>query len=129
MDDDIKVLMTKVEEESLYNDFHLILAVSYGSRDEIRNAAISMAQYLKNKEIDTIDKNLFDSFINPFSIPDPDLLVRTSGEYRISNFLLWQIAYTELYFTDKLWPDFNEEDLHQAIISYNNRERRYGCRK
>lgn len=126
LDEDIKGMMKEVEDRSSNNKFNLILAVSYGGRDEIRTAAIEMAKYLKDKKLSEYENSLFDSFINNLKIPDPDLLIRTSGEHRISNFLLWQIAYTELYFTDKLWPDFCQDDLHQAIISYSNRERRYG---
>ncbi|MCK4407025.1 MAG: undecaprenyl diphosphate synthase family protein, partial [Bacteroidales bacterium] len=76
--------------------------------------------------IDDIDQKVFSSFLTTSSIPDPELLIRTSGEYRISNFLLWQIAYSELYFTPKLWPDFRKEDLYEAILNFQNRERRFG---
>ncbi|MCK4360193.1 MAG: undecaprenyl diphosphate synthase family protein, partial [Bacteroidales bacterium] len=76
--------------------------------------------------IDDIDQKIFSSFLTTSSIPDPELLIRTSGEYRISNFLLWQIAYSELYFTPKLWPDFRKEDLYEAILNFQNRERRFG---
>ncbi len=125
LDPDIAELMHQVEERSKNNSFNLIMAMSYGSRNEILDAAIEFS-----KKIDSHpQKSALDTFtstINPHNIPDPDLLIRTSGEYRLSNFLLWQIAYTELYFTDKLWPDFTTKDLDDAINNYNSRERRYG---
>lgn len=76
--------------------------------------------------MDNIDEELIDSHLNTKDIPDPDILIRTGGELRISNFLLWQIAYSELYFTEELWPDFNEESLYKAIVDFQNRERRFG---
>lgn len=124
---DIVEIMDKVESSSKEGTFHLILAISYSGRNEIRNAAIKMAEEtLKMKKV--LEPDSFDKFIstNQLSIPDPDLLIRTSGEYRISNFLLWQIAYSELWFTEKYWPDFTQEDLHTAIIDFSKRERRYG---
>lgn len=106
----------------------LTLALSYGSRDEIVRAAKKLAKDVENKLVraEEIDEAKFSSYLDTSSLPPPDLLVRTSGELRISNFLLWQIAYTELYFTDKLWPEFRSADLMEAIISYQSRERRYG---
>lgn len=128
LDEDIRLLMHASEEKSRNNQFVLRLAVSYGARNEIRNAAVNMAQYILENSIDinSINIELFDKFININNIPDPDLLIRTSGEYRVSNFLLWHIAYTELYFTDKLWPDFTEQDFIKALENFNSRERRYG---
>jgi undecaprenyl diphosphate synthase len=128
MPSDIIGLMNEVEQISIHNNFTLVLAVSYGARDEIRKAAILMAQdIVKNgHNIHDIKLNDFDRFISIPGIPDPDLLIRTSGEYRVSNFLLWQLAYTELYFTDTLWPDFTEEDFIKALQSFSTRERRYG---
>lgn len=126
--EDIRELMDEAEAQSQHNTFILVLAVSYGARDEIRKAALAMAQdaVCHNKDLDHLNLQDFDRFINIYNIPDPDLLIRTSGEYRISNFLLWQLAYTELYFTDTLWPDFAETDFIQALQSFSSRERRYG---
>jgi len=106
----------------------LILALSYSSRWEITNAARLIARKVEAKEISSekIDQALFESCLITHSIPDPELLIRTSGEFRISNFLLWQIAYAELFFTPKLWPDFRKEDLYEAIVDYQKRERRFG---
>ena len=106
----------------------LNLALSYGSRDEIIDAVKAItADTLADKiKIENIDKNIFAGYLFTRDIPDPDLLIRTSGEYRISNFLLWQCAYSELYFTDVLWPDFSKDDLLKAIAVYQNRERRFG---
>ena len=106
----------------------LTLALSYGGRDEIIFAIKKLMQDIKGDKvkIDDIDKGMFGNYLQTSGMPDPDLLIRTSGEYRISNFLLWQLAYTELYFTDVLWPDFAKEDLLQAIADYQNRERRFG---
>ena len=107
----------------------LILALSYGGRYEIVSAARELAQKAALGEIDpgNIDEERFASHLDTAGVPDPDLLIRTSGEQRISNFLLWQLAYTELVFTDVLWPDFGEADLAAAIDEFNSRERRYGA--
>ncbi len=99
--------------------------MSYGSREEIRNAALRFAEDAKTSKLKAED---FDRYLLTKDIPDPDLFIRTSGEYRISNFLLWQLSYSELYFTDVLWPDFNENHLQKAINEYSNRDRRYGLR-
>ena len=106
----------------------LVLALSYSSRWEIINATKKIAEKVADNKIKPgeINEALFISHLTTASIPDPELLIRTSGEYRISNFLLWQIAYTELFFTNKLWPDFRKEDLYEAILDYQNRERRFG---
>ncbi|MBW8051908.1 MAG: isoprenyl transferase [Cytophagales bacterium] len=106
----------------------LIVAVSYSGRWEIVEAVKKIVNQAKKGLIDTKDLNesLFASYLNTKDIPDPELLIRTSGELRISNFLLWQIAYAELYFTELLWPDFTKEELYKAIISYQKRERRFG---
>jgi undecaprenyl diphosphate synthase len=106
----------------------LTLALSYGGRDEIIYAAKKMMQDINGGKIklNEIDQDMFGRYLQTSGLPDPDLLIRTSGEYRISNFLLWQMAYTELYFTDVLWPDFKKEDLLKAIASYQKRERRFG---
>tara|TARA_B100001540_G_scaffold47628_1_gene42632 strand:+ start:62 stop:802 length:741 start_codon:yes stop_codon:yes gene_type:complete len=107
---------------------NLILALNYGSRHEIIDSVISIACKVKSGEIDInhIDEALFSSFLYTKNYPDPDLLIRTSGELRISNFLLWQCAYTEMYLTNTYWPSFREEDLFKAILDFQSRERRYG---
>ncbi|WP_339040708.1 polyprenyl diphosphate synthase [Candidatus Lariskella endosymbiont of Hedychridium roseum] len=127
LDPAIQELMQIAESSSAHNKFHLVIAISYGARNEIRNAALEMCKYVISNKIEpnTITSKLFDNFINS-DIPDPDLLIRTGGERRISNFLLWQIAYTELYFSDKLWPAFSEADLIDAIKDFSARDRRYG---
>jgi len=102
----------------------LVLALSYSGRWEILNAVKSLIKHDVN--IEEIDEKVFEQYLTTKSVPDPEILIRTSGEYRISNFLLWQIAYSELYFTDTLWPDFRRTDLEKAIINYQNRERRFG---
>jgi len=107
---------------------NLVLALSYSSKWEIVNAVKNLVQDAINNKIkpEIINNELFENYLNTAKIPNPELLIRTSGEYRISNFLLWQIAYSELYFTEKLWPDFRKEDLFEAIFDYQNRERRFG---
>jgi undecaprenyl diphosphate synthase len=106
----------------------LNLAISYGGRDEILTAARRLAERAVAGEIEPsqIDASAFESMLQTAGIPDPDLLIRTSGEMRISNFLLWQIAYSELYVTPVLWPDFGRDELFGAILEYRRRERRYG---
>jgi len=106
----------------------LIIALDYGSRDELLRAAKKFAVACKNGEIDCglADEDIFAKFLDTSDIPDPQLLIRTSGEQRVSNFLLWQLAYSEMYFTDKLWPDFKFEDMMEAVRAYNARERRFG---
>jgi len=106
----------------------LVLALSYSSKWEIVEAVKHIAEEVKNGklELSDIDYDLMNGYLNTSNMPDPELLIRTSGECRISNFLLWQIAYSELYFTPKLWPDFRKEDLFEAIYDYQNRERRFG---
>jgi len=106
----------------------LTLALSYGSRDEILRACQSIAGKVASGDlaVDQINEVLFSEQLDTAGIPDPDLLVRTSGEMRISNFLLWQLAYTELYFCDVFWPDFSTEELHKALSEYSRRQRRFG---
>lgn len=106
----------------------LVVAISYSSRWEIVNAVKSIAEKAKSGEIDPseIDDTLFSNYLTTTNMPDPDLMIRTSGECRISNFLMWQLSYTELYFTDVLWPDFDEEELCKAIVDFQKRERRFG---
>ena len=106
----------------------LTLALSYGAREEIVNAVRNISNKVKNNiiSLDSIDDSIINEHLYTQNLPDVDLLIRTSGEHRISNFLLWQIAYAELYFTEILWPDFKEQDLYEAIVSYQKRERRFG---
>ena len=106
----------------------LTLALSYSSKWEITKAIKAIAKNVKSGNLDpeAIDESTLDEHLCTLGIPDPELLIRTSGEHRISNFLLWQIAYSELYFTEKLWPDFNRSDFEEAIIDYQGRERRFG---
>ena len=106
----------------------LILALSYSSRWEIVHAVRQIAAAVQNGEfsVEAIDTKKFETYLNTKDFPDPDLLIRTGGEIRISNFLLWQSAYSELYFTDEYWPDFREESLYKAIYEYQRRERRFG---
>ena len=106
----------------------MTLALSYGSRTEIVDVVREIAEKVKNNIISSknIDETIINNHLYTRNLPDVDLLIRTSGEKRISNFLLWQIAYSELYFSKKLWPDFRKKDLLKAVISYQNRERRFG---
>lgn len=127
--EDIVVKMNDIEKQTAGNtDFTLCLAISYGARQEILNAVKSAAQKLKSGIIsaEDIDERYFSGLLYTKDIPDPDMLVRTSGEQRISNYLLWQIAYSELCFLDVLWPDFGRKELEMVIENYQNRERRYG---
>ena len=112
------------EKTSHYKKMNLILALSYGGRQDIISAVKSIVK--NNIPTEKITTELFKQYLSTKNVPDPELLIRTSGEYRISNFLLWEIAYSELYFTKKLWPDFRKEDLKKAIFDYQNRERRFG---
>jgi undecaprenyl diphosphate synthase len=106
----------------------LVLAVDYSGQWDIIQAVQALADQVKAGllQSETITQDLFANYLSLSDLPAPDLLIRTSGEYRISNFLLWQLAYTELYFTETLWPDFNEEELHKALVFYSQRERRFG---
>jgi undecaprenyl diphosphate synthase len=121
-------LMKAIEDTSHNTGLNLVLALSYGSRWEIAEAVRNIARQVASGQLkpDDINADSFSSFLTTVSIPDPELLIRTSGEYRISNFLLWQIAYSELYFTPTLWPDFSKEEFYKAILDYQNRERRFG---
>ena len=121
-------LETCIRHLSANTGLNLILALSYSSKWEIINAVTHLAHDASLGLIkpETITTELFESYLNTSGMPDPELLIRTSGEFRISNFLLWQIAYAELYFTEKLWPDFREEDLFEAIYDFQNRQRRFG---
>ncbi|WP_439554363.1 isoprenyl transferase [Flavobacterium macrobrachii] len=123
-----KELLTVIEKTKNNSRMRLTLALSYGSREELLNAVKNISSKVKNNIIsqDDIDESIINQHLYTHNLPDVDLVIRTSGEHRISNFLLWQIAYAEFYFTDVLWPDFKETDLYDAIISYQKRERRFG---
>ena len=124
----LKKLTSVIDKTGENTGMNLILALSYSSRWEIVDAAKKLALDVKSNKvsIDSIDNELFEKYLNTSKIPDPDILIRTSGEYRISNLLLWQIAYSELYFTNTLWPDFRKDEFYKAILNFQNRERRFG---
>lgn len=121
-------LRIAMKKTSVCTGLKLVLALSYSARWEIVNAVRNIALKIEKGELKSadIDRYLFEQFLGTAGIPEPELLIRTSGEYRLSNFLLWQMAYTELYFTGTLWPDFRREDFYKAIINFQNRERRFG---
>ncbi len=123
-----KVLNDVISQTSNNTEITLTFALSYGSREEIVNTIKNISKKVVNKEllIEDIDENIINNHLYTFNLPDVDLMIRTSGEQRISNFLLWQMAYAELYFTNILWPDFRKEHFYDAIIEYQNRERRFG---
>lgn len=123
-----KVLQDVIHETRFNTDITLTFALSYGAREEIVNAIKNISKKVVNKELEVekIDENIINNHLYTFNLPEVDLMIRTSGEQRISNFLLWQMAYAELYFTDVLWPDFRQDDFYDAIIAYQNRERRFG---
>ena len=129
LDQDIVKLIEEAEEKTAANTrLHLVIALSYGGRAEITQAARALALQVKTGKLDPddINENLFQDCLYTSEIPNPDLLIRTSGEQRISNFLLWQLAYAEFCFLDTLWPDFNKQDFDSAIEAFHRRERRYG---
>lgn len=126
---DIVESMNRLETETAQNDkMTLCLAISYGSRQEIVNAARKIAELAKRGDIqpEDVDVKMFSGMLYTQDIPDPDLLIRTSGEQRLSNYLLWQLAYAEFFFSDVLWPDFDERTLTDIIADFKSRERRYG---
>lgn len=129
LDADIVESMRKLEADTANNDkMTLCIALSYGSRQEIVNAARKIAALAKRGDIqpEDVDSKMFSDMLYTKDIPDPDMLIRTSGEQRVSNYLLWQLAYTEFFFTDVLWPDFGRKHLEDIIAEFNSRERRYG---
>ena len=123
-----KELDEACEETQKNSGMSLIMALSYSSRWEIVNAVKSIAIQVKEGKLDPedISDTIFNKHLTTSGFPDPELMIRTSGEYRISNFLLYQLAYSELYFTETLWPDFRKENLYEALLNYQNRERRFG---
>lgn len=129
LDDDIRMRIAELEESSKNNDgLNFQIALNYGSRDEMVRAMRTMAKEIEEGKLhaDDITEERFETYLDTRGIPDPDLLIRTSGEQRLSNYLLWQLAYTEFYFADVHWPDFSKEELEKAIEQYNKRDRRYG---
>jgi undecaprenyl diphosphate synthase len=130
LDEELRSSIEALEEASRNNTgLKFQVAINYGGRDEILRAVRRLALDVKtnNTEIDHIDEEVFDKYLDTNDIPDPDLLIRTSGEQRLSNFLLWQSAYTEFYFTDVLWPDFNKKELKKAVEYYSSRSRKFGA--
>ena len=129
LDEDIKSRIEELEEATKNNDgLNFQIALNYGSRDEMVRAMKNMCMDCKAGAVEPeqISEALFESYLDTHDIPDPDLMIRTSGEQRLSNYLLWQLAYSEFYFTDVLWPDFTKEELIKAIEYYNGRDRRFG---
>ena len=126
---DIQESIRKLEEFSKdYDELYFQIAMNYGSRDEITRGMKKMAQDVADGKLspENVTEARVESYLDTAGVPDPDLLIRTSGEQRLSNFLMWQLAYTEFYFTDVAWPDFHKAELVQAIEKYNQRDRRYG---
>ena len=129
LDDDIKNRIRELEAATVDNGgLNFTIALNYGSRDELIRAARKMAKDCEEGKLkaEDIDESVFESYLDTHDIPDPDLMIRTSGEQRLSNYLLWQLAYSEFYFTDVPWPDFTKEELVKAIEEYNHRHRRFG---
>lgn len=129
LDEDIRNRIAELEEATKDNGgLNFQIALNYGSRDEIVRAVRRVSEDVKEGKVkpEDIDEKMFETYLDTRGIPDPDLMIRTSGELRLSNYLLWQLAYTEFYFTDIPWPDFTKEELSKAIEQYNRRDRRYG---
>lgn len=129
LDEDIREKIEDLEEATKNNTgLQFTIAINYGGRDEIRRAMESMAKQVKEGEIspEEITEDMISGFLDTKGLPEPDLLIRTCGEQRISNFLLWQCAYTEFYFAEVAWPDFNKEELEKAVAAYNQRDRKFG---
>ncbi len=132
LDQDIQEKIQDLEENTTQNDgLQFTVAWNYGGRDELRRMTVKLAERVKNGEIDTSDitEELISQTLDTRDLPDPDLLIRTSGEERISNYLLWQLAYAEFYFTDVLWPDMDRKQFIEAIKYYSSRDRRFGGAK
>lgn len=132
LDEDIRQRIEELEEATKHNDgLHFQIALNYGGRDEIVRAVQKLSLKVKTDELEAgqITEELLSSMLDTHGLPEPDLLIRTCNEQRISNFLLWQLAYTEFYFTPVAWPDFTKEELEKAIEAYNKRDRRYGLVK
>ena len=132
LDEDIRKRIDELEKATARNTgLHFQIALNYGGRDEIRRAAVKIARMVKEGELDAdrITEDLISDSLDTTGIPDPDLLIRTCNEERISNFLLWQLAYTEFYFTPVAWPDFSKAELEKAVEAYNHRDRKYGLVK
>lgn len=132
LDEDIRKRIDELEKATVNNTgLHFQIALNYGGRDEIRRAAVKIARMVKEGELDAdrITEDLISDSLDTAGIPDPDLLIRTCNEERISNFLLWQLAYTEFYFTPVAWPDFSKAELEKAVEAYNHRDRKYGLVK
>ena len=129
LDEDIQKRILELEEATKNNGgLNFQIAINYGSRDEITRAVRALAEDVKKGKLmpEEVDETCIEKYLDTHDIPDPDLLIRTSGEQRLSNYLLWQLAYTEFYFTDVPWPDFTKQELEKAIEQYNRRDRRYG---
>ena len=129
LDDDIKSRIRELEAATINNGgLNFTIALNYGSRDELTRAARKMAKDCAEGKLkaEEITESVFESYLDTHGIPDPDMMIRTSGEQRLSNYLLWQLAYSEFYFTDVPWPDFTKEELVKAIEDYNHRHRRFG---
>lgn len=129
LDEDLQRSIANLEESTRTNTgIGFQIAINYGARDEMRRAVTELAQRVKAGTLapEEISEEMISEALDTRGIPDPDLLIRTCGEQRLSNFLMWQLSYAELYFTDAAWPDFNKEELEKAIDAYNHRERRYG---
>ena len=129
LDEDIRNRIAELEEATKDNGgLNFQIALNYGSRDEIVRAVRKVSEDVKEGKVkpEDIDEKMFETYLDTHGIPDPDLMIRTSGELRLSNYLLWQLSYTEFYFTDIPWPDFTKEELSKAIEQYNRRDRRYG---
>lgn len=128
LDEDIVEIISELEEKTKdYDGLHFTVALNYGSQDEMLRAMNRMYSDISDGKVSLpVTKDLFETYLDTFKLPDPDLLIRTSGEMRLSNFLLWQLAYSEFYFADVHWPDFSKEELLKAVESYNMRDRRYG---
>ena len=132
LDEDIRTRIEELEEATKNNDgLHFQIAINYGGRDEIVRAVRRLSKDIQEGRVsrEAVTEDVLDSYLDTCGIPDPDLSIRTCNEQRISNFLLWQLAYTEFYFTPVAWPDFSKEELEKAVEAYNHRDRKYGLIK